>query len=120
MKSFNPLRSDRGSMLLEAVGFSALAFGLLLTLSLHVFELERRQLGLEQIARNATRYYLLHPASDLSEAVDAFKALDSQFEDDELDIEVKCQPNDCRITGSLVLLEIKAGINMAKAFGVVP
>ncbi len=56
----------------------------------------------------------------ISEAVDAFKALDSQFEDDELDIEVKCQPNDCRITGSLVLLEIKAGINMAKAFGVVP
>ena len=26
----------------------------------------------------------------ISEAVDAFKALDSQFEDDELDIEVKC------------------------------
>jgi len=120
VKSFNPITSDRGSMLLEAVGFSALAFGLLLMLSLHVFELERRQLGLEQIARNATRYYLLHPASDLTEAVDAFKALDSEFEDDELDVQVKCQPDDCGKSGSLVLLEIKAGINMAKAFGVVP
>lgn len=107
-------------MLLEAVGFAALAFGLLLTLSLQVFELERRQIGLEQIARNATRYYLLHPSSDLSEAIYAFQALDSQFDDDELDIAVNCQPIDCAITGSLVTLKLTAGTNVAKAFGVVP
>lgn len=120
MKSSKFLRPEEGNVLLEAVGFAALASGLLFSFSLEIFDLEHRQLGLEQIARNATRYFLLHPASDLSEAVFEYQALDQQFNEDQLEIKTQCQPTDCQSSGTFVWLEISAGDNVAKAFGVIP
>jgi len=120
VKPSNFLRNEEGNMLLEAVGFAALAFGLLLTFSLQVFDLERRQLGLEQIARNATRYFILNPDSDLGEAIYSFQALDQQFNEDQLEVAVRCQPTDCQSSGTFVWLELSVGVNVAKAFGVIP
>ena len=120
VKSPRSLESEKGSILLEASGFVTLAFGLLLTLSLNIFDLESRQLGLEQIARNATRFYLLHPGSDLLTAVADFQALDGLFADERVDVTIRCQPTDCLASGALIWLELKAGENAAHAFGVIP
>ena len=111
---------DSGSILLEAVGFAALAFGLLLTMGLNLLDLERKQLGIEQITRNAFRYYILHPNSGLSVAIQNFKYLDRRFDDEHLELSVHCTPSNCSETGSFVWLEARAGSNTAKAFGVVP
>lgn len=112
--------SDEGSILLEASGFATLAFGLLLTLSLQVFELENRQLGLEQIARNATRSYLLHPGADLVTSVRDFQELDQSFATKPVEIFSRCLPADCFASGTLVWLELKSGENTARAYGVIP
>ncbi|MEI8231823.1 MAG: hypothetical protein WCG32_04595 [Actinomycetes bacterium] len=120
MKISRVIDNDSGSILLEAVSFAAMAFGLLLTLGLNILDLERRQLGIEQVARNAIRYYLLSPNSDLSEAVFTFQSLDVQFDDDQVGVLIDCSPSDCDASGSLVWLELKAGANSSRAFGVVP
>jgi len=120
VKSPMSLDSEKGSILLEASGFVTLAFGLLITLSLNFFDLESRQLGLEQIARNATRFYLLHPGSDPLTSVTEFQALDEHFADERVDVTIRCQPTDCLASGTLIWLELKAGENAAQAFGVIP
>jgi hypothetical protein len=120
VKRSRSLASDQGSILLEASGFATLAFGLLLTLSLQVFELTNRQLGLEQIARNATRSHLLHSGSDLATYVREFQDLDESFANEQVDIYIRCLPADCFASGTLVWLELKSGENAARAYGVIP
>jgi hypothetical protein len=120
VKLIKSLSNEDGNILLEAVAFTTLAFGLILSLGIDLVQLERRQIGLEQLARNATRYFLLNPDSDFSEALSTFQELDSQLQDDRLTFAVRCQPTDCDSSGTFVSLEITSGNNVAKAFGVIP
>jgi hypothetical protein len=120
VKLIRLLSDEDGNILLEAVAFTTLAFGLILTLGIDLFQLERRQIGLEQLARNSTRFFLLNPESDFSEAISTFQELDSQLQDDQLKFSIKCQPTDCDSSGTFVSLEITSGDNVAKAFGVIP
>lgn len=113
------LKADQGSILLEAVTFAVLAFGLLLTLSLQLSDLERKQIGLEVLARNSMRYFLLNQDSDLERTVRHFQQFDDQLVDEDLAMTVFCNPSNCESTGAIFWLEISTGINKAKAFGVV-
>jgi len=113
------LDADQGSILLEAVTFAVLAFGLLLTLSLQLSDLERKQIGLEVIARNSMRYFLLNQDSDLEQAVRYFQQFDDQLVDEDLSMTVSCNPSNCESSGAILWLEISSGMNKAKAFGVV-
>jgi hypothetical protein len=113
------LNDDQGSILLEAVTFAVLAFGLLLTLSIQLSDLERKQLGLEVVARNSMRYFLLNQDSDLERTVQYFKQFDDRLVDEDLSVSVSCNSSDCESTGAILWLEIAIGMNKAKAFGVV-
>lgn len=120
MKKDSVHSSESGTVLLEAVSFAALAFGLLLTLSIGLFDAERRQLSLGGIARNAIRDYFLHPASDLEESVKSYLLLDPLWADNEVKMTIRCSPSDCEASGTLLWLEITSGSNTGRAFGVVP
>jgi hypothetical protein len=113
------LNDEQGSILLEVVSFAVLAFGLLLTLSLQLSDLERKQIGLEVIARNSMRYFLLNQDSDLEQAVRYFQQFDEGLVDEDLSLTVSCNPFDCESSGAILWLEISSGMNKAKAFGVV-
>jgi hypothetical protein len=113
------LNDEQGNILLEAVTFAVLAFGLLLTLSLQLSDLERKQIGLEVIARNSMRYFLLNQDSDLEQAVRYFQQFDEGLVDEDLSLTVSCNPSNCESTGAILWLEVSSGINKAKAFGVV-
>jgi len=113
------LNDEQGSILLEAVSFAVLAFGLLLTLSFQLSDLERKQIGLEVIARNSMRYFLLNQDSDLEQAVRYFQQFDEGLVDEDLSLTVSCNPSDCESSGAILWLEISSGMNKAKAFGVV-
>jgi hypothetical protein len=113
------LNDEQGSILLEAVSFAVLAFGLLLTLSLQLSDLERKQIGLEVIARNSMRYFLLNQDSDLEQAVRYFQQFDEGLVDEDLSMTVSCNPSDCESSGAILWLEISSGMNKATAFGVV-
>jgi hypothetical protein len=113
------LNDEQGSILLEAVTFAVLAFGLLLTISLQLSDLERKQIGLEVIARNSMRYFLLNQDSDLEQAVRYFQQFDDQLVDEDLSMTVSCNPSDCESSGAILWLEISSSMNKAKAFGVV-
>lgn len=113
------LDDNQGSILLEAVSFAVLAFGLLLTLSLQLSDLERKQIGLEVIARNSMRYFLLNQDSDLEQSVRYFQQFDDELVDEDLSMTVTCNPSDCKSSGAILWLEISNGTNKAKAFGVV-
>jgi len=120
VKLIRSLSDEDGIILLEAVAFTTLAFGLILSLGIDLVQLERRQIGLEQLARNAARFFLLNPDSDFSEAISTFQELDSQMQDDQITLALRCQPTDCEASGTFVSLEITSGDNVAKAFGVIP
>jgi hypothetical protein len=113
------LNDEQGSILLEAVSFAVLAFGLLLTLCLQLSDLERKQIGLEVIARNSMRYFLLNQDSDLEQAVRYFQQFDEGLVDEDLSMTVSCNPSDCESSGAILWLEISSGMNKATAFGVV-
>ena len=113
------LNDEQGSILLEAVSFAVLAFGLLLTLCLQLSDLERKQIGLEVIARNSMRYFLLNQDSDLEQAVRYFQQFDEGLVDEDLSLTVFCNPSNCESSGAILWLEISSGMNKAKAFGVV-
>jgi len=120
VKLIRSLSDEDGIILLEAVAFTTLAFGLILSLGIDLVQLERRQIGLEQLARNAARFFLLNPDSDFSEAISTFQELDSQMQVDQITLALRCQPTDCEASGTFVSLEITSGDNVAKAFGVIP
>ena len=115
MKRFS---EERGNALLEGVGFAAVAFGLLLSLGMNALSLEREELALSAIARNAMRSYLLHSSTDLHEAVAKFQQ-DSVLATQPLQISISCTNQDCLTQGNLIWLYLSADELNAKAFGVI-
>jgi hypothetical protein len=112
------LSDESGNSLLEGVGFAAVAFGLLLSLGMNALSLEREELALSAIARNAMRSYLLHSSTDLHEAVAKFQQ-DSVLATQPLQISISCANQDCVTKGNLIWLYLSTDELSARAFGVI-
>jgi len=112
------VRDEKGNALLEGVGFAAVAFGLLLTLGMNALNLEREALSLQSIARNAIRYYSLHPTKEIDGVVALFQR-DSVLASQPIQVSLICSNQDCQKPGNLFWLELRTEELQAKAFGVV-
>lgn len=120
VKNSRNLKSDDGSIVLEAAGFAVIAFGLVLSLSIQVFEVERRLISLQALARNVMRYSLINSAYDFESNVSIFQKLDPLVIGEALDVSVSCSLNQCSQSGELVWLEISHKDASARVFGVIP
>ena len=112
------IRDDQGNALLEGVGFAAVAFGLLLTLVINALTLEREALSLQSIARNAIRYYSLHPTQEMDGVVAVFQR-DSVLASQPIQVNLICSNQDCQKPGNFFWLELRTEELQAKAFGVI-
>lgn len=112
------VRDEQGNALLEGVGFAAVAFGLLLTLGMNALTLEREALSLQSIARNAIRYYALHPKKEIVGVVALFQR-DSILASEAIQVHLTCSNQDCQKPGNLFWLELRTEELQAKAFGVI-
>lgn len=112
------VRDEQGNALLEGVGFAAVAFGLLLTLGMNALNLEREALSLQSIARNAMRYYSLHPTKEMDGVVALFQR-DSILASQSIQVSLICSNQDCQKPGNLFWLELRTEELQVKAFGVV-
>lgn len=120
MKLSRSVLSEQGSIVIEATGFAVLAFGLVLTLTIQVFEMEKRVIGLEALARNAMRSSLLNSDFDFKTSVTEFQNLDPLLSDEDIFVSSTCSISSCSNSGELVWLEISVGSAKAKVFGVIP
>jgi hypothetical protein len=114
------LESDKGSIVLEATGFAVLAFGLVLTLTIQLFDVERRVIGLEALARNAMRNALISSDFDFETSVASLKDLDPLLRDEAVLVFSTCSLSTCSKSGDLVWLELSLDSTKAKVFGVIP
>jgi len=114
------LESDKGSIVLEATGFAVLAFGLVLTLTIQLFDMEKRVIGLEALARNAMRHALISSDFDFETSVASFKDLDPLLQDEAVMVSSTCSLSTCSRSGDLVWLELSLDSTKAKVFGVIP
>ena len=112
------VRDEQGNALLEGVGFAAVAFGLLLTLGMNALTLERESLSLQSIARNAIRYYSIHPTTEIDGVVALFQR-DSVLASEVIQVDLTCSNQDCQKPGNLFWLELRTEELQAKAFGVI-
>jgi hypothetical protein len=114
------LESEQGSIVVEATGFAVLAFGLVLTLTIELFEMERRVIGLEALARNSMRHALLSSDFDFEGSVADFQILDSLLRNEDVSISSTCSFSSCLRSGDLIWLELSVSGAKAKVFGVIP
>jgi len=114
------LQSEKGSIVVEATGFAVLAFGLVLTLTIQIFELERTVIGVQALSRNAMRHALLSSDFDFETSVANFKHLDPFLRDEAVLVSSTCSLNSCSRSGDLVWLELSLENTKAKVFGVIP
>jgi hypothetical protein len=114
------LESENGSIVLEATGFAVLAFGLVLTLTIQLFDIEKRVIGLEALARNAMRHALISSDFDFETSVASFKDLDPLLRDEAVFVSSTCSLSTCARSGDLVWLELSLDSTKAKVFGVIP
>jgi hypothetical protein len=114
------LNSEKGSIVVEATGFAVLAFGLVLTLTIELFDMERRVIGLEALARNSIRHALVSSDFDFNAIVADFKNLDPLLRNENISISSTCSLSQCPRAGELVWLELSIDSAKAKVFGVIP
>ena len=120
MNLIKVLESEKGNIVLEATGFAVLAFGLVLALTIQFFDLERRVIGLEALARNVMRHALLSTDFDFETSVANFKGLDPLLRDEAVLVSSTCSLSTCSRSDDLVWLELSLDNTKAKVFGVIP
>ena len=120
MKLDKSPNSEQGSIVLEATGFAVLAFGLIMTLTIQVFEMERRVIWLEALAKNVMRHSLLNSDFDFEANVAEFQNVDPFLRDEVVSASSTCLLSSCSRSGQLVWLEISIDGAKAKVFGVIP
>ena len=112
------MTSEDGNALLEGIAFLAVAVGLVLTLSLQVLDLERKQLALSSLARNSMRSYLVESRTDLVGTVLALQAGMPLIAKEQLTVSITCQSSFCNRAGELMWLRISADDLSALAYGI--
>lgn len=115
---FSRLHPETGNALLEAIGFVTVAFALILTLGLQLFQLQSDAMELELVARNSLRDYLTQQREPLLETTRRYLSDSKDLRNLDVSIEVLCRP-DCVSKPFQVQLVISADNIRASAFGVV-
>ena len=112
------LAKDEGNVLLESVGFVAVAFGVVFLAGIQLFEAQADAMALTQLARNSLRYHLVSGNQDLTDAVHQLMLGQSRWSDKTVDISISCIP-DCISTPRDIRLRLVSGQSEALAFGIV-
>lgn len=115
---FSRLNSESGNAILETIGFVTVAFGLILTFGLQLFQLQSNAIELELVARNSLRDYLTHQSETLLETTRRHLGESRDFQDLDVAIDVVCSP-DCLTRPFHIQLSLFVGAIRASAFGVV-
>lgn len=115
---FSRLNSESGNAILETIGFVTVAFGLILTFGLQLFQLQSEAMQLELLARNSLRDYLTHQSETLLETTRRHLAESRDLQGLDVAIDVVCRP-DCLNRPFDIQLSLYAGTLRASAFGVV-
>ncbi len=110
------LIEDDGNALLEGVGFATVAFGLLLSSSLIIFDTQHKNLELASITRNALREYLIDGSRSLPEIVEQFQR-GTSLSEQQLEVVQSCSAS-CR-SGDQLVLEVSVEDLTARAFGII-
>lgn len=112
----NLISDERGNALLEGVSFAALGFGLVLSLGLHLYQVQEDQLELQGLARNLTRVIALHPEVNANDELNNLKFLSKSWRDKEINLEVFCE-EPC-VSGSVLHLRLSGSGLTAISFGI--
>lgn len=111
------LSSETGNALVEAVCFVTIAFGLVLSSGIELFEMQKSSLELQSIARNSLRSFLIDPSQDLSLVVRNNQLDSPRFRNETFSVEINCNPN-CDSPSGTIQLKITSLGSSAEAFGV--
>lgn len=107
-------RSDRGSIVLEFLGFGLLLQIPMLLLCTALIGAQHDQYVAEAITRNALRSFMLSGTPVAQTATEV--ALEYKVPASRVSVALSCRPTDCSDAG--VWLELKTQIGLAKAVGV--
>jgi len=110
------ISNETGNALLEGVSFAALAFGLVLSSGLSLFQVESDQLALNLLARNVTRDYLLDPHVPLESVLQKWQVINPEFRHRQVELAVNCE-GDCS-QGSILQIELFSNGLVSSSFGV--
>lgn len=116
MRLGSRLAMEDGNALLEGISFAAVAFGLLLSSSLFLFDSQIKSLDMASIARNAMRDHLLNPNTSIDQFI-LLQQKGTSLEDQALEAKVNCS-NKCQL-GDEIDLEISWEGIRARSFGVI-
>ncbi len=116
MRLGSELAKEDGNALLEGISFAAVAFGLLLSSSLFLFDSQIKSLEMASIARNAMRDHLLKPSTSIDQLI-LLQQKGTSLEDQALEAKIICS-NTCQ-RGDEIELEISWEGVRARAFGVI-
>ena len=111
---FAKFRSDRGSILLEFLGFGVLLQIPILLLCTTLIGVQHDQFVAEAITRNALRGFSIN-GTTVAQTVSEI-ALDYKMPISRVSVELSCRPSDCSDEGGWV--ELKTRIGSAIAVGV--
>lgn len=110
MKPSTELLNERGSGIVDLIGFGVLLQVPVLIFSTFALSLQHQQFAIEAIARHATRAQVLLPSNSNTAIVVREIARDFGLNESDLDWKITCSPDIyCLEPGSIVRFEIKLG-----------
>jgi hypothetical protein len=110
VKLSTDLLGDRGSAIVEFIGFGVLLQIPVLMFSTFALSLQHQQFAIEAIARHAIRAHVLVPDSSNTMRVISELAVDFGIQESDLVWKLKCSPDPkCVEQGSIVRLDVKLG-----------
>ena len=116
MKLSTDLKSDRGSAIVDFIGFGLLLQIPVLLFATFALSTQHQQFALEAIARHGIRAHVLVPDKSSTTRVIREIALDFGLKEQDLVWSLSCNPDPkCLAPGSIVRLEIKLGGLSAEA-----
>lgn len=116
MKLSTEILNDRGSAIIDFIGFGVLLQIPVLMFSTFALTLQHQQFAIEAIARHAIRAHVLLPGNASTTRVVRELAADFGLRESDLIWKLSCNPDPkCLQPGSIVHLEIKLGGLSAEA-----
>ncbi len=110
MKLSTDFLSDRGSAIVDFIGFGVLLQIPVLMFSTFALSLQHQQFAIEAIARHAIRAHVLLPDNSSTTSVVSELASDFGYKESDLVWKLSCNPDPkCLVHGSIVRFEVKLG-----------
>lgn len=110
------IRDEQGNAILESVSFAAVAFGLVLTSGLALFQMQEDQLELQILTRNVMRELSLHPEVSVNDALQKWKSFSPSWKGRDVLVEFTCH-SPCW-PGSVEWLRLSGSGLQASGFGI--